>query len=261
MPQNYLKKTCALRVLVLLVFLGASIPGFSQEYEDITGVEEKGILYNRINHFGFMLHTHGVGINYRHGKNLSGYSYLLGDFQLLSMRHPKEVKSINPFSDNNSGFIYGKLNSVNILRSGIGKQKTINSKGDKGGVEISLSGYAGASWAFVKPVYLTIFEISDQFGVDEVVAKYDPDIHYPDNISGRASALKGLDQLRIHPGLYGSFLINLEFGKEQTRLKMVETGATLDVFAKPIPMMAFAPKSNYFFNFFIRVLLGKKWNK
>ncbi len=261
MLQNYLKKVSTLIGLMLLICGGEASSAFSQEFEDIAGVEEKGILYNRINHFGFMLHTNGVGISYRHGKNLSGYSYLLGDFQLLSMRHPKEVKSINPFSDNNSGFIYGKLNSVNLLRTGIGKQKTINAKGDKGGVEISFAAYTGASWAFVKPVYLTIFEISDEFGVDEVISKYDPDIHYPDNISGRASAFKGFDELRIHPGLYGSFLINVEFGKEQTRLKMVETGATLDVFAKPIPIMAFSPKSNYFFNFFIRVLFGKKWNK
>ncbi|MEX1188741.1 MAG: hypothetical protein WED33_05740 [Bacteroidia bacterium] len=259
MPQTYLKK----HVLALILLVSCSFSSFllSQEFEDIVGVEEKGILYNRISHYGIMLHTNGIGVNYRYGKNLSGYSYLMGDFQLLSMRHPKEVKSINPFSDNNSGFIYGKLNSVNILRTGIGKQKTLNAKGDKGGVEISLAGYAGASWAFVKPVYLTIFEFSDQIGVKEVIQRYDPAEHYPDNISGRASVLRGINELQIYPGLYASFLVNLEFGKEQTRLKMVETGATLDVFPKAIPMMAFSPNSNYFFTFFIRILMGKKWNK
>jgi hypothetical protein len=228
--------------------------------QSIAGVEEKGILYNRLKHAGGTLHSSGIGINYRYGKNLSGYKYLLSDFQLLTMKHPKEIKTVNPFSDNNAGFIYGKLNSLISIRTGIGRQHVLNPKGDQGGVEISISEFAGASWGFAKPVYLSIFEFTDQAGVKESIQKFNPDIHYPDNISGRAPFVKGFGETKIHPGLYFSFLMNFEFGREQTRLRMVETGVTLDAYLKPVEMMAFNPPSSYFLTFFIRYLYGRKWN-
>jgi hypothetical protein len=42
---------------------------------------------------------------------------------------------------------------------------------------------------------------------------------------------------------------------------MIETGISVDAFAKPIPMMAFNKNSNFFLTFFIRVLVGKQWNQ
>jgi len=260
MHQTYLKNRLPVGLRSLLAACTIFI-GFSSAAQDVESVDEKGILYNRVRHIGATLHTNGIGINYRPGKHLTGYSYLMGDFQLMTMRHPKEVKTVNPFSDNNNGFIYGKANSLLILRTGIGKQKTINAKGDKGGVEISLAGYAGATWGLAKPIYLSIFEFSDTQGVSETVEPYNPDKHYPDNISGRAGYFKGIGEARLHPGLYSSFLLNLEFGKDQKHMKMIETGASIDVFAKPVQMMAFSPANSYFLTFFIRFLYGKQWNK
>ena len=132
-------------ILIALLVLGQSASNPLQA-QVVAGVEETGILYSKVKHAGMMIHSSGIGINYRRGKHLTGYSYLLGDFALLTMRHPKEVKTVNPYSDNNGGFIYGKLNSLLILRTGIGKQKTINARGDKGGVELSWGLYGGASW-------------------------------------------------------------------------------------------------------------------
>lgn len=262
MPQTYLKKSvvCVI-LLVSLASTGLFTTLFAQENKDVIGVEEKGILYNRISNTGITLHSRGIGINYRYGKNLTGYSFLMGDFHLLTMRHPKEIKSINPFSDNNSGFIYGKLNTMTILRTGIGKQKTMNAKGDKGGVELSYGYFGGASWAFLKPVYLNIFEFSDDLGVTEVVEQYNPNTHYPDNISGRASMLKGLNEINIRPGLYANFLLNIEFHKEPSILRIIEAGVSADIYPQPIEIMAFSEKSNFFFTFFVRYMVGKKWNK
>ena len=246
-------------ILIALLVLGQSASNPLQA-QVVAGVEETGILYSKVKHAGMMIHSSGIGINYRRGKHLTGYSYLLGDFALLTMRHPKEVKTVNPYSDNNGGFIYGKLNSLLILRTGIGKQKTINARGDKGGVELSWGLYGGASWGLAKPVYLTVYSFDDLKGVSEQVERYNPDVHYPDNISGRASYFKGFGQSKIYPGVYGSFLFNFEFGREQERLRMVETGVTVDAFAKPVPIMALTKNSNFFFTFFIRVLIGNQWN-
>ena len=264
MAQTYQIPTCnrtfRLEMLLALLFVWL-INTQNLSAQIVASVDETGILYSKVSHSGFMLHSSGLGINYRKGKHLTGYSYLLKDFALLTMRHPKEVKTINPYSDNNGGFIYGKLNSLIIARTGIGKQKTINARGDRGGVEFSYGFYGGASWGIAKPVYLTIYNFDDFKGVTESVERYNPDIHFPDNISGRASFFKGISKSRIYPGLYGSFLFNFEFGREQERLRMVETGISVDAFAKPIPIMAFNKNSNFFLTFFIRILVGKQWNQ
>jgi hypothetical protein len=254
-PQKYLK----LAVILLAIILRKEV--FAQQFESVKDVEEKGILYNRIHTFGLTVHSGGLGINYRPGKNLSGYSFLMGDFQLINMRHPKEVRSVNPFSDNNSGYIYGKLNAVFIARTGIGIRKTLNPKEGKGGVELSWSGFAGASWGLSKPVFLTIYQFDDQNGLSESIEKYNPQVHYPDNIAGRASGLKGWNELKIHPGFYASAALDFEFGKAPDRLKIVEAGTGVDVFPKAIPIMAFTESPRFFFSFFIRFLFGRKWNK
>ncbi len=241
----------------MLVILGINSKITAQV---VASVDETGILYSKVRHSGLTLHSNGLGINYRRGKHLTGYSFLLADFSLVTMKHPKETKQVNQFSDNNGGFIYGKLNSLLILRTGIGKQKSINQRGDRGGVDVSYGIYGGISWGIAKPIYLSVFKFDDQNGVTESIERYNPDKHFPDNISGRASYFKGFGESKIHPGLYGSFLLNFEFGREQDRLRMVETGFTVDAFAKPIPIMAFNKNSNFFFTFFIRLLIGKQWN-
>ena len=229
--------------------------------QDIKGVEEKGILYKYVKHSGLTIHTQGLGINYRRGKHLTGFSYRFWDFSLTSMKHPKEIRSVNPFSSNNGGFIYGKLIGLSLLRAGIGKQKSINKKGDIGGVELNYGYYGGFSLAIERPIYLNIFYISDQTGVKEKVEKYDPDIHFPDNIAGRASVWKGFSEPKFHPGLYASFLLNAEFGKDPQKLHSLETGVTIDAFLNPIQIMAFNKPTNAYVTLFIRYLFGKKWNR
>lgn len=229
--------------------------------QSIPGVEETTIVYKHIQHGGAMLHSSGWGINYRRGKRLSGYSHLLGDAALLTMRHPKEIKSVNQFSDRNNGYVYGKMNSLIILRTGIGKHKTVNARGDAGGVEVGYAYYGGLSWGFVKPVYLTVFYQSEAEGVHEKVERYDPEKHYQDNISGRAPFFKGIEETSLYPGLYGSFLLNFEFGHSQQRLRMLETGVCIDLFPRPVPIMFGNNPNSYFFTFFIRMLFGKQWNR
>ena len=241
--------------ILLWIFLG------EVQSQDIKGVEEKGILYKHVKHSGATLHTQGLGINYRIGKHLTGFNYRFWDFSAISLKHPKEIRSVNPFSSNNGGFIYGKLISLSILRAGIGKQKAINKKGDIGGIELSYGYYGGFSFGIARPVYLNIFYTSDQTGVKQRIEKYNPETHFPDNIAGRASIWKGFSEPEFHPGLYASFVLNAEFGRDPQKIHAFETGATIDAFLNPIQIMAFNKPTNAYFTLFIRYLFGKKWNR
>jgi hypothetical protein len=234
---------------------------FSQTLE-IEGVEERGIVYREVYHGGVTVHSAGFGINYRRGKNATGYSYKLLDFSFYGMRSPKEFKQFNPFFQNSNGYIYGKLNTLNIVRAGVGKLKELNSKGDKGGFAVGYSYFAGASFALLKPVYLEIF--SPDAGINDPnlrTERYDPSKHFPDNIYGGAPFYRGLNETSISPGIYTTFNFNFEFGRSQQRLRMIEAGATLDLFAREAPIMAFEQNNNVFLTFHIRFLFGKRWNK
>lgn len=242
----------------LVAFLLGSLQLLAQ---DIPGVEEKGIVYKNIKSVGAFIHSRGSGISYRRGKMETGFRSAMFDFSLLNMRHPKEIRSINPFSDNAGGYVYGKLNSLLILRTGYGKQFILHPQGDRGGIETGFSVFGGLSWGLAKPVYLTVFYFDDQFGVREKTERYDPEKHFPDNISGRAPFTKGFSESSFTAGLYGTISMNFEFGKQQKNLRMVETGVAADAFARPVPMMAFNAKNQIFVTLFIRVMYGKLWNR
>jgi hypothetical protein len=235
--------------------------GLQLKSQDIPGVEEKGIVYRNIKSFGAFLHSRGTGLSYRRGKMETGFRSAMFDFSLLTMRHPKEIRSVNPFSDNAGGYVYGKLNSILILRTGYGKHFILHPQGDKGGIETGFSLFGGFSWGLIKPVYLTVFYFDDQFGVREKTERYDPEKHFPDNISGRAPFTKGFSESSLTAGLYGTISMNFEFGKQQKNLRMIETGIAADAFARPVPMMAFNAKNQIFVTLFIRVMYGKLWNR
>lgn len=248
----------SIRALLFFLLIAFSLHNKAQ---DVKGVEESGIIYRNVMQGGASLHSRGLGLHFRKGHQINAGRALLYDIALQTVRHPKEVKSVNSFSNNSSGFLYGKLNSLNCLHTGVGIQQVIHEKGDIGGTAVGYSLYGGISWGLLKPVYLYIFYQSDLEGIQEKLERYDPAKHFPDNISGRASFLKGLAQSRLITGAYGAFQFNFDFGKQETAVRMLETGVSADVYPVRLSIMADEQKGQFvFFNFFIRYIFGKKWN-
>lgn len=246
-----------LHLLFLLLVLGLEA-GLAQS---IAGVEEKGIVYRKIRSMGGYIHSRGSGLCFRRGVNETGFRSAQFDFSLQTMRHPKEIRSVNPFSDNAIGYIYGKSNSILMLRTGWGKQFIVHPEGDKGGVETGFCIYGGASWALLKPVYLNVYYFDNSFGVRERTERYNPQLHYPDNISGRAPFLFGIGESRFSAGLYANVGMQFEFGKKQQNLRTLETGVAADIMARPIEIMANNPAERLFVTLYIRLMYGKLWNR
>jgi hypothetical protein len=229
--------------------------------QSIAGVEETGIVYRKTRSMGAYIHSRGTGLSFRRGVNETGFRSAQFDFSLQTMRHPKEIRSVNPFSDNAVGYIYGKRNSIIMLRTGWGKQFILHPEGDKGGVETGFCLYGGATWALLKPVYLNVYYFDDNFGVRERTELYDPMLHYPDNISGRAPFLVGIGESRFSAGLYANAGMQFEFGRKQQNLRVLETGIAADFMARPIEIMANNPAERLFVTLYIRLMYGKLWNR
>ena len=97
----------------------------------------------------------------------------------------------------------------------------------------------GLSLAVLKPVYLEIIESTpspSEFVLTE--QRYDPNNDTPANIYGGASVFDGLGELTFHPGVYGRFGFNFDYGKRHDMVKGIETGIEIDAYPQQIPIMA-----------------------
>ncbi|HJN63340.1 MAG TPA: hypothetical protein QGG91_01345 [Flavobacteriales bacterium] len=234
----------------------------------------KKILYKHERNFGVNVHSLGWGVHCRRvwNDNVKWQHFL--ELDIVSMKHPKQVKTINTFFSDSKGYDYGKQNSTFLLRSGFGKQLILFDKPDFGGIMVSAVGALGVSLAFLKPVYLEILytdDITNEFYVE--TEKYNPIEHSPYNIYGRASYFKGFDEMQLQVGSYLKAGFSFEFSKKDDVIRSIETGVSLDAFkvgdnnivgdalGKELPVMAITKNKKTFFSFYINMnfFFGKKW--
>jgi hypothetical protein len=177
------------------------------------------------------------------------------------MKSPKQVRTLYPFSNSAKSYFYGKLNHVFITRAGLGIKKLLNRKPYWGGIELRLVYFGGFSLAFAKPVYLYIISFSPGGeSRDITVERYDPELHGYDNIYGRAPFLDGIENTRLHPGIYGKIGLNFEFGEYNSSIKAIELGAVLDYYPIPVEIMAYNPEQALFLTFYLEFSLGKRYD-
>lgn len=222
--------------------------------------DDTKLLYRNEMSGGLIAHSNGFGANFRRGQHVTGTRKRVFEVEFATYKHPKEVKTVNPAFDNAKGFYYGKLNSVFLLRPGVGYQNVIFSKPERSGVEIRYVTFLGGSLCFEKPVYLQILKRTpiDNY-YDLATEKYDPAVHYPDNIYGRAPYFKGFDEMKIVPGGYAKFGLTFEYGALDDAVKAIETGVCVDVYPKVIPIMATQRNQQVFVTLYLHVLYGRKW--
>ena len=250
------------KIFLFLIISVFSLEVSAQELKDdqtrINNGEDLKVMYRNESSFGLYVHTAGgIGIAYRRGYHVNGYRKRMLELEVQNFKHPKEIKSVNSNYENSKGFIYGKLNSILIIRPGVGYQNLLFEKSEKKNVEIRFSYFVGATLAFAKPVYLEIKYNSMDNNIS--TERYDPDKHTPSIIYGKAPFFKGIDQTRLYPGGYAKAALSFEYGKRYNVIKAIETGAVLDVYAVPLPMMAFTKKQQVYVSLYLKMVWGKKW--
>ncbi len=247
------------RVFPILLGLILSF-AWARAQENVMYEDDTPLLYRKELSVGLQVHTSGIGVAMRRGKQLTITRKRMLELDLVSMKHPKEEKT-HVFKDS-PGFVYGKLNYLTLLRTGWGYQRVLYAKGDRSGVEVRFNYSAGLSTAIVKPVYLDIIVRSGQYPFEQSrqePQRYDPVKHQLSDIYGRSDFGYGMSELSIHPGGYFKSGFSFEFGKNDKNIRALETGAVIDVFPKAIPIMAYAKNNNYYFSLFLSVYFGGKW--
>lgn len=242
----------------LLLLEKASVAQITVEDLEYDSVAER-ILLKKEYSVGIIAHNLGFGLNYRLGRNKTYFNSRIIEIEAVSMKHPKQIRVINPYYYNAKSYVYGKMNHVYMLRAGYGYKKLLNRKPYWGGVELRLVYLGGVSIAFAKPVYLYFWDETYSFVKEE---KYNPDNYYHNSeyIYGRAPFISGLDQIKVYPGVYIQGALNFEFGEQNSRIRALEGGATLEYFPKAIPIMAFNPAQNFFPTVYLNFHIGKRYN-
>ncbi len=232
--------------------------------------ESEILLYKKIRQVGLNLNTSGYGISTLFGRYTDASHMWLFGTDLMFVKHEKETKTWNPVNDPNARpYYYGKLNNFYVLRAQLGRKKILTEKLRHSGVQVSYNWLVGASLGFTKPIYLEIIYMDEPNKQPYLeVEKFNPDLHYIDNIYGRASSLRGFDELKFHPGAFGKFSFTFEYSNEAQRLKGLEAGAAADLFGRRIPIMAIYddesknPKNHrLFFSLYINFFIGTKYDQ
>ena len=242
---------------VLLPFLLLPVLLAAQQ----TVYDETRILYKKELHGGLIAHGDGWGANFFHGKHRTARSRRMIGIEIVGMKHPKEIKSFNPYYEDARGYFYGKLNSVLLFRPTWGRKELITDKLRKSGVEVNYVWGIGPSIALLKPVYLQIGKPSLPYETI-AVERYDPEVHYPDDIFGRASWFKGIEESKFRFGGFARFALNFEHSGSASGIKALEVGGTIDAFPERLPIMAEldgVENKQIFLELYISIQFGKKF--
>jgi hypothetical protein len=248
-------------LLFLTLFISAGFNGLNAQREEPVGydsISDRVLLKKELTG-GLTLHVLGMGANIRKGVNKNFFTSRIFEVEMVSLKHPKQIRLINPYYYNAKSFVYGKLNHVYLLRAGFGYKKMLNRKPYWGGVELRVLYMGGITLGIAKPVYLYFYDETGQYLKEE---RYNPDNPYHDEeyIFGRAPYSNGLGELKLYPGLLAKAALNFEFGKLNSKIRALEAGGTVEFFPVGIPIMAFNPDMNLVFTLYLNFSLGKRYN-
>lgn len=235
---------------VILFFVGGKL--FSQGEVD----EQQTVFFRNERSFAVLLNSDGLGLNYREAKRKNYLNKKLLEFDIGTLKHPKEYRISNPYTTGTGTFVFGKLNSVIYVRGGIGHQREIYSKADLGGVAVRYFFSGGPVLALYKPIYYRVLYPVTLVEWEIREEKFEVSIHDPSDIYSKASIFKGIGETKVLPGLYARGGFNFEYSKQDKVIHAIETGAQINIFPKEIPIMANNDNKAIFFSLFVSYRFG-----
>ena len=241
----------------LYIFIFSLFPLFVFAQSE-TNFEDSKVLWYKESYGGLVFHSSGWGLNARMGKHKTGFVKRFYEFDITSLHNAKEVKQ-ETYYEGSKKYIYGKLNNLYVLRTGIGLQRIITHKPVWGGTELRFISLLGASIGITKPLYLYIISTS-QDDAPIQVEKYNPAKHDIHRIYGKGPFFRGFNQLHVYPGLYLKTGLNFEYGTTDNSVSALEAGIILDYYNKRIPIMAYNYNSNYFISLYFSINFGTRYN-
>jgi len=220
--------------------------------------EQQKVFFRNERSFGIMINSDGFGIGYREGRRKNYLNKRILEFDLGTLKHPKEYRTSNPYTQGTGTFVFGKLNSVFYVRGGLGHQHEMFSKEDAGGIAIRYFISGGPVIGLYKPIYYRVlYPVSGTLNEYQLrEEKFDITIHDPTMIYSKAGLTKGIKETKAMPGLYAKGGFNFEYSREDKVIHAIEIGAQINAFPKKIPIMSSEDNKAIFFSIFASYRFG-----
>jgi hypothetical protein len=193
------------------------------------------------------------------------YDIRLFQVEFGETKHTKEIKrtnnSLNGTSESTRPVAYGKINNFYSLKLGYGIRKMIAGKPEPGTVSVHFVGVAGLSLGLLKPYYINAL-VNKGGVISEQTIKYTDttknDFLTKPNIIGSAGFSKGLNELKIVPGLHAKVGLHFDIATEKRDKIAIETGFGLEYYTKEIELMALQKSTSLLGNFYASFQYGKR---
>lgn len=211
-------------------------------------------IYKRDFQYGASLLTRGVSINTRYTKDIIYGKKKQWDFDFVaSMKHAQEYKER---SGTQKPFVFGKLNSMAVLRATYGRQRVLADYINSLSVRVNVHYSMGLNVAMLKPIYY--LEVNPEVPNEPV--RFDSNKHfYSTDFEGAAPWSRGVNETGFRPGLSGKLALSFEWGKQDDRFKSLETGIVADVYGQRLPIMAFTENNFAYINIYAALMIGNRW--
>ncbi|MEA1886517.1 MAG: hypothetical protein U9N72_04840 [Bacteroidota bacterium] len=240
------------KLLTILFIVAVSQHLFAQGDID----EQDKVFYRNERTFGLTLNSKGLGISYREGKRLDFLNKRIIDIDLNLIKHPKEIKLSNPWVQAGGSFVFGKKNEMYSIRGSIGHQHEIFKKMDLGGVAIRYFYSGGPSLALAKPIYYNILHYTPASTFQIKQEKFTEDITNITYIYNKASFFKGMNEIKVYPGLLIKGGFNFEYSKEDKVIHSLELGTAFEAYTNKLPIMATDDNRALFLTLFVSYRIG-----
>ncbi len=223
----------------------------------------KGYLYKTEWSVDAALHTNGFYFGFNTGTIQTYRKTRINHFGIGILYHPLETRISQPtgFSYRNySSYKFGKVNHLINLRAGRGNILTLTEKARKKGIALGLRYEGGVTLGLLKPYYLQVREERDGVIVAREIRYGDApeDFLNPDHILGRGSFFKGMDKIKLVPGLFGRLAFRFDPGAYDNFIRTVETGIQVDLYASKPEIMVSEKNAQYYLNFYLNLQLGSR---
>lgn len=257
-----------IRSITSIIFILFLTNSFVQAQNNDGASNRIGIIYNTEKALKVRFQTNGFALSWNKGKIQTYYRTKFVNYEIGYLKSSRELSQRfdlrNPFTTESArSFVFGKQNSLYVLRAGIGYKHYFSDKAKRRGIAVGVQYDGGISLGLLKPYYLELLRYKDN-GSEPYFSteKYSPENHdvFTDinRIFGGANFFKGFDELKPVPGFYFRSDLLFEWDAFEEYYAGMKAGIQLDVYPQKVAIMIDSPKQLLFANLYITLELGKR---
>lgn len=233
----------------------------------------KGVVYNKEFAFNVRPHTNGFALGVQFGNIRSYNRTSYWGIELGEIKHVRETRQnksnqIAALEGAFRGFVYGKQNSFYPLRVTFGQKQYISEKARRKGLAVGFDYSVGPSLGLLKPYYLLLRYVPEDFNRNFVPEKYskETEARFLDinSIYGADGFSRGLTELKPVLGAHAKASLHFDWGAFDEFIKAFEVGIIGDFYLQKVPIMIETEQAPnvrnqpVFLNLFLNVQLGKR---